>query len=48
MHLQQALDRLTEAKLIVPQGVAPDMLYTFKHMLLQEAAYESLLRSQRA
>jgi DNA-binding winged helix-turn-helix (wHTH) protein/tetratricopeptide (TPR) repeat protein len=45
--LQQALDRLTEAKLIVPQGVAPDTLYTFKHMLLQDAAYESLLRSQR-
>jgi DNA-binding winged helix-turn-helix (wHTH) protein/tetratricopeptide (TPR) repeat protein len=45
--LQQALDRLAEARLILPQGVPPDTLYTFKHMLLQEAAYESLLRSQR-
>jgi DNA-binding winged helix-turn-helix (wHTH) protein/tetratricopeptide (TPR) repeat protein len=45
--LQQALDRLAEAKLILPQGAAPDTLYTFKHMLMQEAAYESLLRSQR-
>ena len=45
--LQQALDRLAKAKLILPQGVPPDTLYTFKHMLLQEAAYQSLLRSQR-
>ncbi len=45
--LQQALDRLAEARLILPQGVPPDTLYTFKHMMLQEVAYESLLRSQR-
>jgi len=45
--LQHALDRLAEAKLILPQGASPDTLYTFKHALLQEAAYESLLRSQR-
>ena len=46
--LNTALGRLADASLILRQGSAPDVVYTFKHALVQDAAYESLLRSQRA
>ena len=46
--LNTALDRLADADLILPQGTGPERVYTFKHALVQDAAYESLLRSQRA
>jgi class 3 adenylate cyclase/predicted ATPase len=45
--LRSALDRLVEAKLIYQHGAPPDAFYTFKHALVQDAAYESLLRSRR-
>src|SRR5262249_17508448 len=45
--LSQALDQLVEAELIFARGEPPDSVYTFKHALVQEAAYESLLRSDR-
>jgi class 3 adenylate cyclase/tetratricopeptide (TPR) repeat protein len=45
--LRNALDRLVDAKLILQQGTPPDAIYTFKHALVQEVAYESLLRSLR-
>jgi class 3 adenylate cyclase/predicted ATPase len=45
--LHQALDRLVEAKLIYQHGAPPEAVYTFKHALVQDAAYESMLRSQR-
>ena len=45
--LRSALARLVESKLIYQRGESPDAIYTFKHALVQEAAYESLLRRQR-
>ena len=45
--LQDALEQLSRAGLIFSQGEPPDCTYTFKHALLQEAAYESLLRGRR-
>jgi class 3 adenylate cyclase/predicted ATPase len=45
--LAEALERLAEADLIHAQGMPPDSTYRFKHALVQDAAYESLLRSRR-
>ena len=45
--LQTALEQLSRAGLILCRGEPPDCTYTFKHALLQEAAYESLLRMRR-
>ena len=45
--LQSALEQLTRAGLIFERGEPPDSTYTFKHALLQEAAYASLLRGRR-
>jgi class 3 adenylate cyclase/tetratricopeptide (TPR) repeat protein len=45
--LRQALARLVDAELIYRRGAASDVIYEFKHALVQEAAYNSLLRSKR-
>ena len=45
--LQAALDRLTEADLLFADGAPPTAAYRFKHALIQDAAYESLLKSRR-
>jgi predicted ATPase len=45
--LQIALDRLVDADLLFVEGVAPQMTYRFKHALIQNAAYESLLKTRR-
>jgi class 3 adenylate cyclase/predicted ATPase len=45
--LQAALAQLIEAELVAPRGLPPQATYTFKHALIQEAAYQSLLRSTR-
>jgi tetratricopeptide (TPR) repeat protein len=45
--LRQGLARLVEAELLFQRGVAPSATYTFKHALIQDTAYESLLRSAR-
>ena len=45
--LQSALEHLTRAGLIFGRGEPPDPTYIFKHALLQEAAYASLLRGRR-
>ena len=42
-----ALDKLAEADLLFVEGHAPDATYRFKHALIQDAAYESLLKSRR-
>jgi predicted ATPase len=47
MTLQQELGRLMEAELLYQRGVMPQATYLFKHALIQEAAYQSLLRSTR-
>jgi predicted ATPase len=45
--LEHGLARLVEAELLFVRGVAPAATYTFKHALVQEAAYESLLKRTR-
>jgi TOMM system kinase/cyclase fusion protein len=45
--LQRELGRLIEAELLYQRGVVPQATYLFKHALIQEAAYQSLLRSTR-
>lgn len=45
--LQQALDQLISAELIFRRGVVSAATYTFKHALVRDAAYESLLKSRR-
>jgi predicted ATPase len=45
--LRAALDRLADAELLFVEGVAPHANYRFKHALLQDAAYDSLLKSRR-
>ncbi|MEO8315988.1 MAG: adenylate/guanylate cyclase domain-containing protein, partial [Pseudomonadota bacterium] len=45
--LQEALARLVEAELLYQRGVPPQATYLFKHALIQEAAYQSLLKSRR-
>ncbi len=47
LRLQAALDRLTEGDLLFVDGAPPTAAYRFKHALIQDAAYESLLRSRR-
>jgi class 3 adenylate cyclase/tetratricopeptide (TPR) repeat protein len=47
LRLQAALDRLMEADLLFVDGAPPTAAYRFKHALIQDAAYESLLKSGR-
>jgi predicted ATPase len=41
------LERLEQAGIVRREGPGPDALYTFRHALMQEAAYHSLLRGRR-
>jgi predicted ATPase len=45
--LQDGLRQLVEAGLVYANGVPPEATYLFKHALIQETAYQSLLRSTR-
>jgi class 3 adenylate cyclase/predicted ATPase len=45
--LQRELGRLVEAELLYQRGLPPQATYVFKHALIQDAAYESLLKSTR-
>ena len=45
--LHSGLDRLREADLLFVKGVPPDAAYRFKHALIRDASYESLLKSRR-
>jgi class 3 adenylate cyclase/predicted ATPase len=45
--LQSALDRLAAANLLIVRGLPPNSDYRFKHALIQDAAYENLLKSRR-
>jgi predicted ATPase len=45
--LQQGLAQLVDAELVYQRGLPPQCRYIFKHALIQEAAYQSLLRSTR-
>src|SRR6185295_6791883 len=45
--LQQGLNQLVEAELIYQHGLPPQAWYLFKHALIQDTAYHSLLKSRR-
>ena len=45
--LQHGLAQLVEAELLYQRGILPQATYLFKHALVQDAAYQSLLRSTR-
>jgi predicted ATPase len=45
--LQRGLHQLVEAEFLYQRGLPPQTTYLFKHALIQEAAYQSLLRSTR-
>jgi tetratricopeptide (TPR) repeat protein len=45
--LQRGLQQLVGAEFLYQQGVPPQAKYLFKHALIQDAAYQSLLRSTR-
>src|SRR6516162_8456722 len=45
--LQSALDRLAGADLLIAEGAGHEANYRFKHALIQDAAYDSLLKSRR-
>jgi TOMM system kinase/cyclase fusion protein len=45
--LQRGLQQLVEAELLYQRGLPPQATYVFKHALIQEAAYQSLLKSTR-
>jgi class 3 adenylate cyclase/tetratricopeptide (TPR) repeat protein len=45
--LHTSLDRLADADLLFVEGAPPQATYRFKHALIQDAAYDSLLKSRR-
>ena len=45
--LQVELERLADADILLVQGSPPEADYRFKHALIQDAAYENLLKSRR-
>jgi class 3 adenylate cyclase/predicted ATPase len=45
--LQHGLKQLVEVELVYQRGLLPQAHYLFKHALIQDAAYQSLLRSKR-
>jgi len=45
--LQQGLRQLVEVELLYQRGLPPQATYLFKHALIQDTAYESLLKSKR-
>ena len=46
-ELRTAIDRLTETGLVFRRGDITDETYAFKHVLVQDAAYASMLRDER-
>ena len=45
--LQQSLRQLVESELVYQSGIPPQARYLFKHALVQDTAYQSLLKSRR-
>ena len=45
--LKHALAQLEQAELVFRRGEPPEAVYSFKHALVRDAAYESLLKSRR-
>ncbi|MDY7020211.1 MAG: adenylate/guanylate cyclase domain-containing protein, partial [Cyanobacteriota bacterium] len=44
----EGLDQLVETRLLLVHGELPKAIYSFKNVLIQDAAYDSLLKSTRA
>ena len=47
-QLSDALEQLIEFELVFQRGKPPDATYSFKHALVQEITYESLLKARRS
>ncbi len=45
--LEAALERLVASGLVFRRGIPPGAIYTFKHALVQDAAYDTILISRR-
>jgi predicted ATPase len=45
--IQGALAQLVEAEVVAQRGLPPQATYSFKHALIQDTAYQSLLKSTR-
>ena len=45
--LEAALEKLSDADIVLVEGALPESDYRFKHALIQDAAYENLLKSRR-
>jgi len=45
--LNAALQQLVASELVYRRGIPPDAVYSFKHVLVQDAAYSTLLRGAR-
>ena len=45
--LKQEMEKLVGAEILFEEGAAPQAIYTFKHALIQDAAYQSLLKKKR-
>jgi len=45
--LEAALRKLADSEMVFVQGIPPDANYRFRHALIQDAAYQSLLRGKR-
>ncbi|MGH6873581.1 MAG: adenylate/guanylate cyclase domain-containing protein, partial [Aestuariivirgaceae bacterium] len=46
-RLAESLQRLEDSELVFREGLPPEAIYTFKHALIQNTAYDSLLRKRR-
>jgi predicted ATPase len=47
VQLRASLEELVRSELVFRRGTPPAAIYSFKHALVQDAAYESLLKSRR-
>jgi class 3 adenylate cyclase/tetratricopeptide (TPR) repeat protein len=47
LELQTALEQLAGADILFVEGVVPHVTYRYKHVLIRDAAYDSLVKSQR-
>jgi class 3 adenylate cyclase/tetratricopeptide (TPR) repeat protein len=45
--LKHALNELEQAELVYRRGIVPEAVYSFKHALVRDAAYETMLKSRR-
>jgi tetratricopeptide (TPR) repeat protein len=47
-NVNAELERLVRAEVVYRHGRAPNVVYIFKHALIQDAAYESMVKKERA